>query len=163
MIQLLKLIILCLSCILSCLVSFVYSNFKAICPKTCFPRNYLNVPVLAPTRDQSFYTDSDTPPHLVAFTITLGKRRTHSRLNPPPPGPHGGGAKCANGQLNGERCYKQKEIEMKLLRTETFINFSLYYQFADVIKMSLRFSQVLQCWTNSKRRHINLRDVELNC
>ena len=49
---------------------------------------FFNVPVQAPTLGQPFiYIFSEKPPHLVAFYDTLGKRRTHSRLNPP--GPHG--------------------------------------------------------------------------
>ena len=53
---------------------------------------FFNVPVLAPTRDQPFYTgDSDTPPHLVAFYDHAGDTEVHILdLTPPPPGPHGG-------------------------------------------------------------------------
>ena len=51
---------------------------------------FFNVPVLAPTRDHPFYTVIPTHrPIKSPFTITLGIRRTHSRLNPPP-GPHRG-------------------------------------------------------------------------
>ena len=51
---------------------------------------FFNVPVLAPTRDHPFYTVIPTHrPIKSLFTITLGIRRTYSRLNPPP-GPHGG-------------------------------------------------------------------------
>ena len=50
---------------------------------------FFNVPVLAPTRDHPFYTVIPTHrPIKSPFTITLGIRWTHSRLNPP--GPHGG-------------------------------------------------------------------------
>ena len=39
---------------------------------------FFNVPVLAPTRDQPFYTgDSDTPPHLVAFYDNAGDTEVH--------------------------------------------------------------------------------------
>ena len=49
---------------------------------------FFNVPVLAPTWDHPFYTVIPTHrPIQSPFTITLGIRRTHSRLNPP--GPHG--------------------------------------------------------------------------
>ena len=52
---------------------------------------FFNVPVLATTRDHPFYTVIPTHrPIQSPFTITLGIRRTHSRLNPP--GPHGGAA-----------------------------------------------------------------------
>ena len=47
---------------------------------------FFNVPVLAPTRDHPFYTVIPTHrPMKSPFTITLGIRRTHSRLNPPCP------------------------------------------------------------------------------
>ena len=50
---------------------------------------FFNVPVQTPTRDHPFYTVIPTHrPIKSPFTITLGIRRTHSRLNPP--GPHGG-------------------------------------------------------------------------
>ena len=49
---------------------------------------FFNMPVQAPTRDHPFYTVIPTHrPNSSPFTITLGIRRTHSRLNPP--GPHG--------------------------------------------------------------------------
>ena len=51
---------------------------------------FFNVPVQAPTRGHPFlHGYLEKPPHLVAFYDTLGIRRTHSRLNPPPC-PHGG-------------------------------------------------------------------------
>ena len=44
---------------------------------------FFNVPVLAPTRDHPFYTVIPTHrPIKSPFTITLGIRRTHSRLKP---------------------------------------------------------------------------------
>ena len=47
---------------------------------------FFNVPVQAPTRGQPFYTVIPrNRPIESPFTITLGIRRTHSRLNPPPP------------------------------------------------------------------------------
>ena len=57
-------------------------------PTVGLPRNrhfvgFFNVPVLEPTRDHHFYTVIPTPrPIWSPFTITLGIRRTHSRLNP---------------------------------------------------------------------------------
>ena len=52
---------------------------------------FFNVPVQAPTRGHPFHTVIPwNRPINSHFTITLGIRRTHSRLNPPPPGPHGG-------------------------------------------------------------------------
>ena len=38
---------------------------------------FFNVPVLAPTRDQPFYTVIDTPPHLVAFYDHAGDTEVH--------------------------------------------------------------------------------------
>ena len=44
---------------------------------------FFNVPILAPTREHPFYTVIPTHrPIKSPFTITLGIRRTHSRLNP---------------------------------------------------------------------------------
>ena len=69
---------------------------EVIGPTVGLPRHrhfvgFFNVPVLAPTRDHPFYTVIRTHhPISSPFTITLGIRRTHSRLTPPPPGPHGG-------------------------------------------------------------------------
>ena len=47
------------------------------------------MPVLAPTRDQPFYTVIPTPPHLVAFYDHAGDTEVHI-LDLTPPGPHGG-------------------------------------------------------------------------
>ena len=38
---------------------------------------FFNVPVLAPTRDQPFYTVIPTPPHLVAFYDHAGDTEVH--------------------------------------------------------------------------------------
>ena len=43
----------------------------------------LTCPSYTDTGPPFLYSDSDTPPHLVAFYDTLGIRRAYSRLKPP--------------------------------------------------------------------------------
>ena len=74
---------------------------------------FFNVPVLAPTRDHPFNTVIPTHhPIKSPFTITLGIRRTHSRLNPPPPppGPHEGIFSC-NSYRSDISFYKTEQFE----------------------------------------------------
>ena len=75
-------------------VIYVTAHRCAGGPTVGLPRHrhfvgFFNVPVLAPTRDHPFYTVIPTHrPIQSPFTITLGIRRTHYRLNTP--GPQGG-------------------------------------------------------------------------
>ena len=61
---------------------------EEVVPTVGLPRHrhfvgFFNVPVLAPTQDHPFYTVIPTHrPIYSPFTITLGIRTTHSRLNP---------------------------------------------------------------------------------
>ena len=90
---------------------------EEVVPTVGLPRHrhfagFFNVPVLAPTRDHPFYTVIPTHrPMLSPFTITLGIRRTHSRLNPP--GPHGGLPEKKK-EIAKSRKYREKEGDCKI-------------------------------------------------
>ena len=82
---------------------------------------FFNVPGLAPTRDHPFYTVIPTHrPIYSPFTITLGIRKTHSRLNPQ--GPHRGNVKRASGNTNNATKKFDKTAIADRLRTVSWSN-----------------------------------------